>query len=453
MEKENFIGCKNILIKSGKIIDPVAANEFISDIYIKDGIIKEISKEIKIGSKIDTDISKLKKYNAPFKQYGDLIQIDASKYVVTPGFIDMHVHLRDPGNEEEENIESGIKAALKGGITSVACMPNTNPPLDKEYLIKYIIDKSNILDFKIFPVAAITKELAGMEMTEFGLLKNAGAVAFSDDGFCVMDSRLMYEVMKYAKQMNLPLILHEEDTNFSKFGLINDGFYSSMLGLDGISTLSEELIIARDIILAHKTKAKIHITHVSTKGSLELIRRAKEEGINITCDVTPHHIYFNDSALTDYNTNFKVNPPLRSEEDQQAIVDGIKHGLIDAISSDHAPHLTVEKNTTFMDASYGVIGLETLFKASYTKLCKVEKLNLNKLIQLLTIGPSTILSLNKNQIKTSSIADIAIIDLEQAKKVSENDFISKSKNSPFIGENLFSEVVCTISKGKIDFVK
>lgn len=453
MKKENFIGCKNILIRSGKIINPVTANEYISDIYIEEGIIKEISKDIKTGLDIDADISKTKEGNAPIKQFNDLIQIDASKYLITPGFTDMHVHLRDPGDEDEENIESGIKAALKGGITSVVCMPNTNPPLDKEYLIKYIVDKSSILDFEIFPVAAITKKLAGMEMTEFGLLKNAGAVAFSDDGFCIMDSKLMYEVMKYAKQVNLPLILHEEDTNFSKFGFVNDGFYSTMLGLNGISTLSEELIIARDIMLAKKTKAKIHITHVSTKNSLELIKKAKEEEMNITCDVTPHHIYFNDSALVDYNTNFKVKPPLRSEEDQQAIIDGIKHGLIDAIASDHAPHLKSEKNTTFMDAAFGVIGLETLFKASFTKLCKVEKLNLSKLIQLLTIGPSKILNLNKNQIKTGNKADIAIIDLEQSKKVSENDFISKSKNSPFIGENLYSEVICTINNGKIDFVK
>ncbi len=343
-------------------------------------------------------------------------------------------------------------AAIRGGITSIACMPNTNPPVDREYLINYILNKSRYIDFKIYPVAAMSKNLEGKEMAEMGLLKEAGAVAFSDDGKCIQDSKLMYEIMRYAPHFDLPLILHEEDYSFSSYGLAHEGYYCAKLGIDGISPFAEELMISRDIMLAKKTGARIHITHVSSKGSIMLIKRAKEDGLKITCDVTPHHLYFNDSFLESYNTNLKVNPPLRSEEDRRALVSAISEGIIDAIASDHAPHCEAEKNTTFKNAANGTIGLETLFNASYTKLVREEKIKLSKLVALLTSGPAKILNIKEPAIKVGNKADIAIIDLEKNKKIKKEDFYSKSKNSAFIGQNLYGEVVYTINNGRLEFM-
>ncbi|MBU4292771.1 MAG: dihydroorotase [Actinobacteria bacterium] len=431
----NMIGSDNILIKSGTVFESSSGKEIVSDILIQNGIIRAIEKNINVEG-----ISK------------DLVVLNCQNYFVFPGFVDMHVHLREPGNEEEEDIGSGSRAAVRGGITSIACMPNTNPPVDREYLVNYILSKSRLIDFKIYPVAAMSKNLEGKKMTEIGLLKEAGAIAFSDDGKCIQDSKLMYEIMKYASHFDLPLILHEEDYSFSNYGLAHEGYYSAKLGLDGISPFAEELMISRDIMLAKMAGAKIHITHVSSKGSITLIKRAKEAGIKITCDVTPHHLYFNDSFLESYDTNLKVNPPIRSEEDRKALVSAISEGIIDAIASDHAPHFEAEKNTTFKDAANGTIGLETLFKASYTKLVREEKIKLSKLVALLTTGPAKILNIKAPAIKVGNKADIAIIDLEKNKKIKKEDFCSKSKNSAFIGQNLYSEVVYTINNGRLEFI-
>ena len=431
----NMIGSDNILIKSGKVFEPSNGKEILSDILIQNGIIRAIEKNINVE-----DISK------------DLVVLNCQNYFVFPGFVDMHVHLREPGNEDEEDIGSGSRAAVRGGITSIACMPNTNPPVDREYLINYILSKSRTVDFKIYPIAAMSKNLEGKEMTEIGLLKEAGAIAFSDDGKCIQDSKLMYEIMKYASHFDLPLILHEEDYSFSNYGLAHEGYYCAKLGLDGISPFAEELMISRDIMLAKMAGARIHITHVSSKGSIILIKRAKEDGLKITCDVTPHHLCFNDSFLENYDTNLKVNPPLRSEEDRKALVSAISEGIIDAIASDHAPHYEAEKNTTFKDAANGTIGLETLFKASYTKLVREEKINLSKLVALLTSGPAKILNIKAPAIKVGNKADIAIIDLGKNKKIIKEDFCSKSKNSAFIGQNLYGEVVYTINNGRLKFI-
>jgi len=435
----NMIGSDKILIKSGKVFEPSSGKEILSDILIQNGIIRAIEKNINVEDMGD-GLAK------------DLVVLNCQNYFVFPGFVDMHVHLREPGNEDEEDIGSGSRAAVRGGITSIACMPNTNPPVDREYLINYILSKSKTVDFKIYPVAAMSKNLEGKEMTEIGLLKEAGAIAFSDDGKCIQDSKLMYEIMKYASHFDLPLILHEEDYSFSNYGLAHEGYYSAKLGLDGISPFAEELMISRDIMLAKMAGARIHITHVSSKGSITLIKRAKEAGLSITCDVTPHHLYFNDSFLESYDTNLKVNPPLRSEEDRIALVSAISEGIIDAIASDHAPHYEAEKNTTFKDAATGTIGLETLFKASYTKLVREEKIKLSKLVALLTTGPAKILNIKAPAIKVGDKADIAIIDLEKNKKIKKEDFCSKSKNSAFVGQNLYSEVVYTINNGRLGFI-
>lgn len=424
---------KNILIKGGRVIDPEKKKESVVDIFIKDGIVEKIDKNIGAAG-------------------GGTEVIDAAGLVVSPGFVDMHVHLRDPGFEDEETVESGALAAVKGGITTVACMPNTNPPIDSEHAVKYIMEKSQDVACRVLPVAAMTKGQKGRSITEMGLLSQAGAVGFSDDGKCVADARLMYEIMRYSIQFGLPLILHEEDLRMSECGLVHEGKYSTILGLEGISGLSDDLMIARDIMLAQRSGAKIHITHLSTAGGVEMIGKAKKKGIDITCDVTPHHLFFDDSVLTTFNTNFKVKPPIRSSEDREALVEGVKSGVIDAVASDHAPHLDTEKNTTFRDAEFGTIGLETLFSASFTKLCLKEDVSLTDLIALITCGPAKILNIDAGRIEKGKTANITIIDTEAEKSIKREDFISKSKNSAFIGQKLSGKIVYTISKGKLAYV-
>ncbi len=424
---------KNVLVKSGMVIDPEKGKEFVSDIYIKNGIVARIKENIKaVGN--------------------DTVKIDAKGCIVCPGFVDMHVHLRDPGFEDEETIESGALSAVKGGITTVACMPNTSPPIDSESMVKYILEKSQSAACKVLPVAAMTRGLKGTDITDMGLLAEAGAVGFSDDGRCISDSRLMYEVMRYSTQFGLPLVLHEEDCYVSGGGLVNEGCYSAMLGLDGISSLSDDVIIARDIILAGRSRAKIHITHVSTRGGVEMIKKAREGGLDITCDVTPHHLFFNDSYLASFNTNLKVKPPIRSEEDRLALIEGVKGGVIDAIASDHAPHLDTEKNTTFRLAEFGTIGLETLFSAAFSKLCREEKISLLKLISLITTSPAKILGIDAGKIEVGKTANIAVIDTEAEEEVKKEDFVSKSKNSAFIGQKLWGKVICTISGGELVYI-
>jgi len=424
---------KNVLVKSGMVIDPEKGKEFVSDIYIKNGIVARIKENIKaVGN--------------------DTVKIDAKGCIVCPGFVDMHVHLRDPGFEDEETIESGALSAVKGGITTVACMPNTSPPIDSESMVKYILEKSQSVACKVLPVAAMTRGLKGTDITDMGLLAEAGAVGFSDDGRCISDSRLMYEVMRYSTQFGLPLVLHEEDCYVSRGGLVNEGCYSAMLGLDGISSLSDDVIIARDIILAGRSRAKIHITHVSTRGGVEMIKKAREGGLDITCDVTPHHLFFNDSYLASFNTNLKVKPPIRSEEDRLALIEGVKGGVIDAIASDHAPHLDTEKNTTFRLAEFGTIGLETLFSAAFSKLCREEKISLLKLISLITTSPAKVLGIDAGKIEVGKTANIAVIDTEAEEEVKKEDFVSKSKNSAFIGQKLWGKVICTISGGELVYI-
>ena len=430
----NLAEKENIIIRKGFIVNPGSEEKFESDVLILGGEIIEIKKSIKL------------KENTPIKE------IDASGLYVCPGFVDMHVHLRDPGNDAEENIESGLKSALRGGITSLACMPNTEPVLDCDYLIEYIKLKASMFDYNIIPVASITKNLQGEKLSEFGLLLNSGAAAFSDDGRCVQDSRLMYEAMRYAAQFNALLILHEEELSFSENGLVSDGYYSSMLGLEGISSLSEDLMVARDIMLAKASGARIHITHVSSAGSVKLIANAKKDGVNITCDTTGAHLFFNDSCIAGYGTNFKIKPPIRSESDRKAIIEGLRNGTIDAIASDHAPHLFSEKNTSFKEAAFGSIGLETLFKASLTKLFFEESFSLDKIISLISLNPARILNIEKPSIKPGIIANIAIIDINPENFYKTADIISKSKNSAFINQALKGEIMFTISNGKIMFV-
>ena len=430
----NLTEKENIIIRNGFIVNPDNGEQFESDVLILSGIVKEIKKNIK------------------FKEEDVLKEIDASGLYVCPGFMDMHVHLRDPGNFTEEDMESGVKAALRGGITSLACMPNTDPVLDCTYLIEYIKLKAAKLNYNISPVASITKNLLGEKLSEFGLLLNSGAAAFSDDGRCVQNSRLMYEAMRYGAQLDALFILHEEEQSFSENGLVNEGYYSSMLGLEGISGLSEDLMVSRDIMLAKASGAKIHITHVSSAGSVRMIADAKKDGVNITCDTTGEHLFFNDSALAGFDTNFKIKPPIRSESDRRAIIEGLKNGTIDAVASDHAPHLSSEKNTSFKEAAFGSIGLETLFKASLTKLFFEENFSLNKIISLISLNPARILNTQDSSLKIGKIANIAIVDINAQNIYKTGSIISKSKNCAFLNQSLKGEIMFTISNGRIMFV-
>jgi len=414
-----------ILIKNGSLVDPETGRICRKDLYIEDGLIKDTSDKIEAGS-------------------GDIRIIDARGMAVMPGLVD-----RDPGFEEEETIGSGAEAALASGVTSMACMPNTSPVIDSPHLVKYVIEKAESADCSIYPVAAMTKGLGGRDITEMGLLSEEGAVAFSDDGRCVSDARLMFEIMRYSVQFGKPLILHEEEYSFSEYGLMHEGKFSTLLGLEGISSLSDDIIIQRDIMLAGKTGARIHITHISTSGAVDMVRRAKKNGIGITCDVTAHHLFFNDSFLESFNTNLKVKPPLRSKNDQLALIEGIKDGTVDAIISDHAPHLDTEKNTTFKLAQFGTTGLETLFGASYTKLCRDYGIGPEKLVRLLTLGPSAIIGINAGKISRGAAADITVADLEAEYIPAADGFRSRSKNSAFIGHKLYGKIKYTIKGGKV----
>ncbi len=436
INKEKHKKTNNLLILNGSIVNTEAKNTFKSDIVIENGVISRISKHITAGD-FDKSIFKV---------------IDASELIICPGFFDMHVHLREPGSEEEEDIKSGINSAIRGGITSLACMPNTSPVIDEPFLVEYLKMRSCANDYNIFPVAAITRNLEGKDIAEFGLLREAGAAAFSDDGRAVQNSKLMYEIMKYAAQMDVLLILHEEDYSFSEDGVVHEGYFSAAKGLEGISNLSEDIMIARDIILAKKTGARIHFTHLSSADSVNYIRLAKKEGIRVTCDVTPEHFYFNDEYIKDFNTNFKIKPPIRSEYDRKSIIEGIKDGTIDAIASDHAPHIDAEKNISFNEAAFGSIGLETLFKASITKLLKSEKIGLEKIIGLISAAPSEIMGAEKNNIKEGRQANMSIVDINCHEKYTKEMIFSKSKNSAFLNENLYGEVIYTIVNGCLRFI-
>jgi len=447
---EKHFEVKNLVIRNASIICPGVLSETRADIEIENGIIKSIARDLPIG-----DIAQYCRVHNSEKIMANngRVLIDAEGMVVCPSFMDMHVHLREPGNEDEEDIDSGISAALHGGITSICCMPNTKPPVDNQYLVKYILQTAAKKGFKVYPVAAMTKKLEGTELTEFGLLKECGAAAFSDDGCCVQDSKLMYEIMRYAKQFDMLLILHEEDYSFSRSGIMHEGYFSAKLGLEGISSLSETVMVARDIMLAKKTKARIHFTHVSSMDSLELICLAKEDGVSVTCDVTPHHLCFDEGSLDSYDTNFKVNPPLRSKEDREALAEAVTAGVIDAIASDHAPHTGLEKNTTLKEAACGVTGMETLFAATYSELVIKRKFPFHKYLLYLAQAPYKIMGLKPPEIKQGNTAELVILDLKKEKIIDRDFFLSKSLNSPFIGQTLAGEVICTLNNGKTGYLK
>lgn len=419
-----------LLIKNGRVIDPASGTDETLDILIDKRKIAVIKPKIEIEAK------KI---------------IDASRLVVAPGFIDMHTHLRDPGQENKETIHSGSLAAAKGGFTSIACMPNTLPVNDNRGVTEYIISeakKSAVVN--IFPIAAVSKDQKGKELTDMADLVDAGAVAFSDDGLPVKQSHIMRRALEYSKLLNTLIIDHCEDKSLTQDGVMHEGYYSYLFGLSGMPASSEEIIVARDLILAEKADARIHIAHLSVKGAIDYIREAKKKKVKVTTEVTPHHLLLTDSSLESYDTNLKVNPPLRSKDDVEALVKAIKDGIIDVIVTDHAPHTLDEKNVELDNAPFGINGLETAVSLILDKLVYKNIIPLQKFIEMISTTPAIILGLeNKGKIKVGVEADLTILNLHKETVVDIEKFKSKSQNNPFHGWKLIGAPVMTIVGGKI----
>ncbi|MBN1521031.1 MAG: dihydroorotase [Candidatus Aureabacteria bacterium] len=421
------------LIKNGKVIDTESCSIREADILVEEARIASIRKNI--------------------KEEGCEV-FDAKGLIVCPGFIDLHVHLREPGFEAQETIETGTKAALKGGFTTVVCMPNTNPPVDNEgivSLIKLRAEKDGYVE--VLPTACITKGRLGEELAEISKLVAAGACAISDDGSTVMNSLVMRRALEYIKMFNIPLIDHCEDHHLSDSGLVNEGYCSTSLGLKGIPSASEEIIVLRDILLCEYVNSRVHIAHVSTKGSVSLIREAKKRGVRVTAETAPHYFSLTDKSLVGYDTNFKVNPPLRSSEDMIAIQEGLRDGTLDAIATDHAPHTSDDKDKEFQDAPFGMIGLETSFAVGITELYRKDVLSLPELVQKYTVGPACVLGLDKGILKEGHEANITIVDTEKSFMVREDFFAGKSRNSPYLGRTLQGTVEAVFVNGNLRYNK
>ncbi len=419
----------SILIKGGRVVDPANKIDAILDVLIEGNKISKVAKNIKARAEII---------------------IDASNKIVAPGIIDMHTHLRQPGREDKETVASATAAAAKGGITTVLAMPNTQPAMDcveSIELLQGIINKSALVNVLI--CGTITKERKGQELSNIAALKKTGVVAISDDGCSVDNDELMFEAFKKAKQAGLLTISHSEDKKLSAKGVINLGFNSTRLGLRGISNESEYTRISRDIALAEKSKATVHIAHVSCRESVEIIAKAKKKGIKVTCETAPHYFALTDEALLGYDTNMKMNPPLRSKEDLAAIRQGLIDGTIDAIASDHAPHTENEKDIEFERAEFGVVGLETELSVSITELLDQKILNWPGLIEKLSLNPAKILGLDKGTLAEGAFADIIIISDQERWVVDKQNLVSKSKNSAFLGRSLKGLVDYTICNGNI----
>ncbi len=422
----------SILIKGGRIIDPSQGIDEKGNILIENGKIKSFPKTAK---KFEKD-SKVK-------------VIDAKGKVVSPGLVDIHVHLREPGFEHKETISSGCKSAAAGGFTSIVCMPNTNPVNDNASVTEYILLKARTEGIvNVYPIGAITKGEMGETLAQIGEMYEAGCVGVSDDGMPVMDSKVMRHAMEYVQAFDIPVISHAEDKNLSGTGVMNEGEVSTQLGLVGIPCASEDVMVSRDIMVAELTGARLHICHVSTAGSVRLIKAAKKRGVKVTAEVTPHHFILTDEAVNEYDTNAKMNPPLRGKKDRKAVIEGLKDGTLDAIATDHAPHSEDEKKVEFDLAPFGIVGLETALPLSL-KLVEDGVLTLSQMISKLTDSPSKILNLGKGTLEIGCAADVVIFDPEKEITIERNKFHSKSKNSPFHGWSLKGLVEHTIVDGKV----
>lgn len=421
-----------LLIANGHLIDPAGQENTGMSVLIEDG---RVAAWLRPGESSPDDCE----------------VFDASGLLVAPGFIDMHVHLREPGQEHKETIASGCAAAVAGGWTSVCPMPNTNPVNDNAAITRYMIEQAERAGLaNVFPIGAITKSSDGSELAEMGEMKAAGAVAVSDDGRPVPNAGIMRRAMQYAKDFDLPVIDHCEDKSLSSGGVMHEGRISLLLGLRGMPALAEDIDVVRDIILAKETSSHIHIAHVSTKGAIEAVRGAKAEGINVTCEVTPHHFTLTDKAVEGYDTNTKMAPPLRSQEHLEAIIEGIKDGTIDAIATDHAPHHADEKALEYDRAPFGITGLETAVGLAFNELVHKGVIGLARLVEMCSANPARIFKLaGRGTLSPGSVADVTILDPDLKWTYMASESKSKSRNSPFDGAQFTGAAIATIVGGRI----
>lgn len=419
----------SLLIKNGRVIDPANNIDAICNVLIVDGKIASVSEHLTA----DADET-----------------IDAEGCWVTPGLIDLHVHLRQPGFERKETIATGTRSGAVGGFTTICAMPNTNPVVDNEIVVEYIkmkAEKEGVIN--VLPIGAITKGQMGEELADIGKMAEVGVCALSEDGRSVDNAGLMKTALKYASMFKLPVFSHCEDINLVGKGHMNAGDKASLLGLKGISNDSEEVIVSRDMILADSVGAQIHLCHMSTKGCVELIRQAKERGVNVTAEVTPHHFTLSEDDINDYDSNFKMNPPLRTKTDVEALKKALKDNVIEVIATDHAPHHIDEKNCEFEKAANGIIGLETALPLAITELVEGGYLTPSQLIEKMSYNPAKILHSDKGTLSVGAAADITIIDPVTEYQVEVSKMVSKAKNSPFGGRNVRGKAVYTIVNGNV----
>jgi dihydroorotase len=419
----------SLLIKGGRVIDPASGFDAIADVLVRDG------KTEAVGTGLAAE---------------GVAVLDVKGAIVAPGFIDMHVHLREPGIEHAETIETGARAAAAGGFTTICCMPNTMPVNDSDTVTSYIIQRAKqVAAVNVFPIGAITKGSLGEELAAIESMREAGIVAISDDGRPVMNSRVMRRAMELARALDIPVIDHCEDLNLSAGGDMHEGAQSVRLGLRGIPSASEDVMVARDLLLAELTGARFHVAHLSTSRSVAMVAYAKSKGLRVSCEVTPHHFAITDDELATYDSNYKMKPPLRCEHDVEAVIEGIVSGVIDAIATDHAPHAGSEKMQEFERCPFGITGLETAIGLSLSELVHKGRISVARMIELFTTGPANILGLERGTLKPGTVADITVFDTEFEWQYDAQQSCSKSRNSPFHGRRFRGGPVATIVGGVV----
>jgi dihydroorotase len=419
----------SIVIKNGRVIDPASQQDRVADVLIVDGLIAGVAPNL----------------SSPHAEI-----FDATGMIVAPGFIDMHVHLREPGFEHAENIESGSRAAAAGGFTSVCCMPNTKPVNDSVTVTSYIVERARrSAAVNVFPIGAITKGSAGEELSAIGGMKEAGAVAISDDGLPVMNARVMRRAMEFARSYGLPIIQHCEDLNLSAGGDMHEGAASVRWGLRGIPSAAEDVMVARDLVLAQLTGARYHVAHISTRNAVAMVAYARLQGLPVTCEATPHHFALSDTDMAAYDSNYKMKPPLRACGDREAVTEGLVSGTINAIASDHAPHAGSEKMQEFERCPFGIIGLETAVGLALEHLVHTGKLTLARMVELFTVGPESVLRLGRGTLATGAPGDVTIFSTDVSWTYEVKRSFSRSSNSPFDGHTFRGGPVATVVGGKL----